>query len=71
MFIFFVYPKKTNQKKGLPITWFRAAELPCAARKDRALRNSLRLYPLAGCSDSPRAIPTFSVLLGCVIWLIS
>jgi len=36
--------------------------LPCAARNNRALRNSLR-------SDSPRAWSVIYPLLGCVIWL--
>ena len=48
-----------------PITWFDYVKLPCAARKRRALRNS---HPFTVCSDSPRAIPSFSVLLGCVKW---
>ena len=38
MFIFFVCPKKTNQKKGQPITWPRFAWLSCAAHKVRTLR---------------------------------
>jgi hypothetical protein len=33
----------------------------CAAQNNRALRNSLR-------SDSPRAFPVISPLLGCVKW---
>jgi hypothetical protein len=37
LFIFFACPKKTNQKKGQPFTWFRDAELPCAAQNNRAL----------------------------------
>jgi hypothetical protein len=62
MFIFFVCPNKTNQKKGQPFTWPRnIAGLPFAARNNRALRNSLR-------SNSPRAIPIISSLLGCVKW---
>jgi len=44
-----------------PFTWSAFGELPCAAQNNRALRNSLR-------SDSPRAIPVISPLLGCVKW---
>ena len=76
--------KKTNQqqsgeRKGsqslavsLLIRLWRISLCLCPLRvllaKRRALRNSLRLYPLAGCSDSPRAIPSFAALLGCVKW---
>ena len=69
MFIF-VCPKM-NQK-GQPFTWFDCVELSCAAQNNRALRNSHPpagcIYHLAGCSDSPRAIPVIFLLLGCVKW---
>jgi hypothetical protein len=38
MFIFFACPKKINQKKGPPFTWFRNTELSCAAHKKQMSR---------------------------------
>jgi hypothetical protein len=45
MFIFFACPKKTNQKKRQPFTWFSFAELPCAAHKVRTLRKVAYAQP--------------------------
>ena len=58
-------PKKTTQqrsgeRKGSQ-SLVRLWRISCAARNNRALRNSLR-------SNSPRAYPVISVLLGCVKW---
>ena len=40
MFIFFVCPKKTNQKKGQPFTWFDYVELSSVSRNNREFENS-------------------------------
>jgi hypothetical protein len=53
LFIFFAYPKKTNQQQ----TALCCSKNPGAAK--------LAAYSV---SDSPRAISAFSALLGCVKW---
>ena len=64
MFIFFVCPKKTNQKKGQPITCFACAKYPVLLEID----GRCETRPPEADSDSPRAIPSISALLGCVKW---
>ena len=60
MFIFFVCPKKTNQKKRQPFTWSACGGLPCAAHKERTFREVASLRQ--------NVFPLFVVLLGCVKW---
>jgi hypothetical protein len=57
-FSLFVQRKRTKRKDSLSLDP-PLADFPVLLEKRRALRNSLR-------SNSPRAIPSFSPLLGCV-----
>jgi len=63
-YINFCLPKNESaakRRKGQSFTWLAFGELPCAARNNSALRNSLR-------SNSPRAFSVIFPLLGCTKW---
>jgi hypothetical protein len=55
--LFFAPPKKSTQKKGDP-GGLPAARVPCASRKARRSRNSLR-------SNRRERPPAFTAMLGC------
>jgi len=63
-FVHFWVPKNepaAKRRKGQPITW-PSASLCCSKKK-----GAVKLATFSG-SDSPRAIPPFSALLGYVKW---
>ena len=63
LFIFFTCLKKTNQKKGQPITWSDCVGLPCAPRIVREFENS-HLLRDAQTDQTPFSVS--SAVLGCV-----
>jgi hypothetical protein len=65
VFIFFTCPKKTNQKKGQPVTWSDFVGLPCAPRIYREFDNSPLLRD-AHTDQTPFSV--HSAVLGCVKW---
>jgi hypothetical protein len=73
LFIFFAYPKKTNQQRSgerKGSSSLAASLLVCLQQTALCCSKNPGAAKLAAysVSDSPRAISAFSALLGCVKW---